>query len=116
MEFREEVTQLLKEGRSWKEINEIMELTPEEITSIAAGRADYASGEEPLFPIGEPLLFFVDEEEYYFGEVTEVLPKKGSIFPEYQYRVLWKDGLEEILYEQQVMDGVECRRANQWLL
>ena len=117
MEYRTEITELLKEGKSWKEISEQIELNYLELSAIASGRGEYTSGEDPLFTEGTKVLLFESEEEYYFGEVIRILPKRGELYPEYRYTVRWKDGgfIEEF-WEQQIIDMHDAYDSNLWLL
>ena len=116
MEYRYQVTQLLKEGKSWREISEIVDLNDEELNAIASGKADYISGEKPLYDPGREILCFYDEEEYYYGTVVRVVDKTGELYPEYRYEIKWKDGLSELLWEQQVSEFVQAYENNRWLL
>ncbi len=116
MEFRYQVRQLLKENKTWKQIAELIDLNDEEIQSIAAGTSSYTSGEAPLYETGNKVLIFEDEEEYYFGEIIEVLEKTGELCPEFRYVIKWKDGFTEIFWEQQVMEMISNYDKNQWLL
>ncbi len=116
MEFRYQVRELLKQNRTGKEIADLIELSDEEISSIAAGRTDYQSGDRPLFDKGTRVLIFEDEEEYYFGEITKVLEKTGELYPEFRYEVRWNDGFSEIFWEQQIMEMADNYANNQWLL
>lgn len=115
MEYRYQITQLLKENRSWKEISQLVTLNEEELSSIASGRADYCSGEEPLYSVGTQLLCFENEEDYYFGKIKEILPKTGELYPEFRYSIKWDDGFMDICWEQQVMDFVESYSTHSWL-
>ena len=116
MEFRKEITDCLKQGLSWKEIAERIDLREEELTSIACSLATYSSGTEPKFQVGDRVLFFVDEEENYFGKIVRILDKRGELYPEFEYIIQWNDGLEEVLWEQQVINYRSDFLNNQWLL
>ena len=115
MEFRKEIMKRLSAGKSWKEIAREVELEDEELNSIASGMTEYQSEENPKYEAGEKVLFFVDEEEYYCGEVAAILPKRGELYPEFEYVIRWEDGLEETLWEQQVINYVNEYHRNQWL-
>ena len=115
MEYRKEIKDLLSQKKSWKEISRLVELSDEELTAIACGTMEYQSGEEPCHALGDEVLFFVDEEEYYLGKVAKILPKRGELFPEYEYVITWQDGLNETLWEQQVTNYKNELKRNSWL-
>ncbi len=116
MEFRYQVMELLKQNKTWKEISDLIDLNDEEISSIAAGKTGYQSGDKPLFEAGHKVLIFEGEEEYYFGEITQVMEKTGELYPEYRYEVRWNDGFREVFWEQQIMEMADNYANNQWLI
>ena len=116
MEFRSEITRLLKEGKDWTQIAEEVELNEQELASLARAMTSYASSDTPLYRQGERVCYFEDELTYGFGKIAEVLEKKGDMFPEFCYRIVWDDGFEEIVWEQEAKDLVEDVSRYSWLL
>ena len=79
-----------------KEYQERHCLSDKEIDELSGGSGFNTSGDEPLYAVGQSILFMLVTNvnsmamptgTWFEGTIAEVLGKEGSFFPEFRYKV-----------------------------